>query len=222
MTHARAVYAADPSRVSSIRAEALASLPKPLPPSPEELDFSERVDRAVVQSMSMLVQAEEQLAAPISAFLPSEQTASELADKSAEQAWHQKYELVDGYTDRMLEKSQELFADVMLLIDGHEQSDVPLPDDTELPTPPPSPLLLQLNVPGGVKTWVAASQKATRASLRKADGIGARPATSPPSSPGAVPTCREQFAPCRAAIIDHAEGTRLPGTLPCHCFRFRR
>lgn len=78
MSQARAQYAANPSLASATRASAVAALPKPRLPIPQELDVSERLDRAISKCSQLLDQARAQLAAPVSDLLPSKLTPMRL------------------------------------------------------------------------------------------------------------------------------------------------
>jgi len=116
MAQARATYAANPQLVADIRARAVAKLPKPLPPTPEDLDFNERLDRAIAKSSGLIEEARAQLAAPVSAFLPAELIPDELAENQAAEEWARGCELADQTTTRTLQNNQKLFEDVMGLL----------------------------------------------------------------------------------------------------------
>lgn len=159
MIQARAKYAANPALVSKIRADATSKAPKLLPPTPESLDFDERVDRAIAKSCGLLAEAQAQLNAPVSDFLPAELTPSELAEQADAEKWAEGSQLADRTTDRMLEGSQALLDEVMGLTDELQDSGIDVPGDATLPSPPSTPALEWLNVPQQVKTWVSESKK---------------------------------------------------------------
>ncbi|TKA79208.1 hypothetical protein B0A55_03954 [Friedmanniomyces simplex] len=136
MAAARAKYAADPALTVKIRAEAIAKLPIPLPLTPESLDFNERLDRATVKSSALIAEAQAQLAAPVSDFLPGELTPSEVAEQKRAETWMQGYKLANETTDRILESNQKLFEDVMGAIAQMQADGIPVPNDYALPPPP--------------------------------------------------------------------------------------
>ncbi|KAK5133313.1 hypothetical protein LTR08_007838 [Meristemomyces frigidus] len=232
MSRIRASHATSPTLTANIRARALAQLPEPLPPSPEELDVSERLDRAVATSLHMLDQAHTQLTIPPSTSLPSSPTSPEPTDCEAAEYWHQGYVIVNATTDVMLSQDLTLYESVTALVTQLEQSALPFPPTVSLPTTPPSPRLLHLNVPIQVKTWLATSQrkisrararKSASAAQRSSVGRVSRPVaqfdgeqpgpvaapSSPPAGSARQTCCGEQFAPCRAAVPEHAAAGAL-------------
>lgn len=66
--------------------------------------------------------------------------------------------LADRAIDRMLGQNQTLFNLVSGLIDEVEQGAVQVPADIDVPSPPPSPALSQLEVPQRVRDWIADSK----------------------------------------------------------------
>ena len=217
MAQARAKYAANPDEVRRIRVDARAKLPKPLPPTPEELDCNERSDRAISQSQQMLDEARAQFAAPPSAFLPAELAPPEIAEQEAAERWTQGYELADRTTDRMLQRNDGLFNDVMGLIDDFKESGIPIPDDVEVPSPPSTPTLQQLNVPQQVKEWITDS----KAPLQKAHGQHANTArpsilASSQARHAAVPELTKLAATGKSVRSVETDGKQVPNLVARH------
>jgi len=130
MAAARAKYAANPALLATIRADAVVKLAKALPPAPETLEFNERVDRGIALSSDLVAEAQAQLAAPVSAFLPAELTPSELAELPDAENWMHEHWPAEATVDRMMANSQALYEQLMGQIDAAAHD--PL-------TPPPSP-----------------------------------------------------------------------------------
>ncbi|KAK5122070.1 hypothetical protein LTR85_004316 [Meristemomyces frigidus] len=154
MAQSRAKYAANPELVAQLASDAVAKLQKPLPPTPEVLDFNERLDRAVAGSSQLLEELRAQLAALISEFLPAELTLSEVDDKEAAESWADGYRMAAHNIERMLAKNQTLFDEIIKLIDELAQ----VPSDVEVLSMPRTPTLEELNVPRQVRKWTADSK----------------------------------------------------------------
>ncbi|KAK1812507.1 hypothetical protein LTR12_013093 [Friedmanniomyces endolithicus] len=152
MVAARAKYAADPALTFKIRADAIAKLPTSLPPTPTTLNFKECQDRAIAKSSNLIAEAQAQLAAPLSDFLPTELTAEEIAEQKEAETWMQGYKLANERSDRLLGNSQKLFEDVMDTIDQMQADGIPIPEDYLLPLPPPTPQAESPPMPGA---WFA-------------------------------------------------------------------
>ncbi|KAK4539499.1 hypothetical protein LTR36_010897 [Oleoguttula mirabilis] len=240
MAQARAKYAANPKLVAQIRANALARLAKPLPLTPEDFDFTERVDCAISSSSRLLDQARAQLAAPNSDFLPAELTPDEVAEREAVKKWEEGRRLAEGATDSMFERNQTLFDDVIGLTAAIEQAGLPMPSDIKIAPPPPTPTLEHLNVPQQVKAWIAEAVAASNKPLVKSqapitetdpsiaalqqrinvvsarlakarnDGDYAERRASKARVPGLV-ALYDGFAPCRATRQD-TPAAHMPGT----------
>ncbi|KAK0314402.1 hypothetical protein LTR01_001225 [Friedmanniomyces endolithicus] len=159
MAAARAKYAADPALSSKIRADAIFKLPTSLPPTPTAEDFDVRLDRAIAKSSDFIVEAQAQLAAPVSGFLPTELIAAEIAEQKEAEMWMQGYKRANKRNDRLLEKSQKLFEDVMGTVDQMQTDGIPIPEDCVAPSPPPRPRVESLPMPGA---WFADRETPTR------------------------------------------------------------
>lgn len=142
MVWTRARYAAKPELVSQIASEAVAKIPKMLPPTPEVLASNESLDRNMAASMHMLDEARAQLTAPIADFLPAELTPSEIADKKAAERWANESLHADHTANCMIAENQKLFNDVMGLIGEVEKA----PGEVAIAILPPTPTLEELNV----------------------------------------------------------------------------
>ncbi|KAK0768953.1 hypothetical protein LTR59_017320 [Friedmanniomyces endolithicus] len=159
MATARAKFAADPSLTSKIRADAIAKLPTALPPTSATLDFNERLDRAITKSSDIIAEAQAQLAAPVSDFLPTELTPAEIAEQKEAKIWTQGYKLAKERNDRLVGDSQELFEDVMGTIDQMQADGIPIPEDCVLPSLPSTPRAETPPMPGA---WFADGEMPTR------------------------------------------------------------
>ncbi len=159
MATARAKFAADPSLTSKIRADAIAKLPTALPPTSATLDFNERLDRAITKSSDLIAEAQAQLAAPVSDFLPTELTPAEIAEQKEAEIWTQGYKLAKERNDRLVGDSQELFEDVMGTIDQMQADGIPIPEDCVLPSLPSTPRAETPPMPGA---WFADGEMPTR------------------------------------------------------------
>ncbi|KAK5682490.1 hypothetical protein LTS10_005618 [Elasticomyces elasticus] len=148
MAAARAKYAANPALVAKIRAEAATTLSKPLPPTAEALDFSERVDRANAKSSSLITENQAQLTAPVSAFLPAELTPEEVEEQKKAEVWMQNYRRTDQKIDCMLANNQKLFDDVMSTFDQMQADPMVVPDDRTVSTAISAPPKKDRKVPG--------------------------------------------------------------------------
>ncbi|KAK1812749.1 hypothetical protein LTR12_012843 [Friedmanniomyces endolithicus] len=159
MAAARAKYSADPTLTSKIRADAIAKLPTSLPTTPATLDLNERLDRVIAKSGDLIAEAQAQLAAPVSDFLPPELTPAEVAEQKEAEMWMQGYKRAEERNDRLLGKSQKLFEDVMGTIDQMQAEGIPIPQDCVLPSPPPTPRVESPPMPGA---WFADRETPTR------------------------------------------------------------
>jgi len=158
MAEARAKYFCHPELTEKV----LTSCKLPPPsriPTPEQMEYNERLDSAIVKSETLLAQARAQLAAPVSDFLPTELTGAELVEKEDAERWMAGYRFTDKLTDTMLAKNQRLYEEVMGLIDECEADGATIPDDIEVPPAPPTPTLAELKVPQEAKDWMAQSHE---------------------------------------------------------------
>ncbi|KAK1017703.1 hypothetical protein LTR54_002362 [Friedmanniomyces endolithicus] len=152
MVAARAKYAADPALTFKICADAIAKLSTSLPPTPTTLTFKERLDHAIGKSSDLIAEAQAQLAAPVSDFLPTELIPEEVAEQKEAEMWMRGYKLANEVNDRLLENSQKLFEDVMDTIDQMQADGIPIPEDYVLLSPPPTRQAESPPMPG---TWFA-------------------------------------------------------------------
>ncbi|KAK4959151.1 hypothetical protein LTR10_003950 [Elasticomyces elasticus] len=148
MAAARAKYVTNPALVAKVRASAVTILPDPLPPTPEALDFSERVDRATAKSSSLIAETQAQLTAPVSAFLPTELTPEEVEEQKKVEVWMQNYRRTDEKIDGMLANNQKLFDDVMSTFDQMQADPVVVPHDHTVLTAISAPPKKDRKVPG--------------------------------------------------------------------------
>ncbi|KAK5714835.1 hypothetical protein LTR17_017012 [Elasticomyces elasticus] len=148
MAAARAKYAANIALVAKIRAGAVTTLPNPLPPTPEALDFSERVDRAIAKSSSLIAGTQAQLTAPVSAFLPAELTPEEVDEQKKAEVWMQNYRHTDEKIDCMLANNQKLFDDVIGTFDQMQADPLVVPHDRTVSTAISAPPKKDRKVPG--------------------------------------------------------------------------
>ncbi|KAK5712930.1 hypothetical protein LTR17_017770 [Elasticomyces elasticus] len=148
MAAARAKYAANPALVAKICADAVTTLPNPLPPTPEALDFSERVDRAIAKSSSLIAETQAQLTAPVSAFLPAELTPEEVEEQKKAEVWMQNYRRTDEKIDCMLANNQKLFDDVIGTFDQMQADSKVVPHDRTVSTAISAPSKKDRKVPG--------------------------------------------------------------------------
>ncbi|KAK5706439.1 hypothetical protein LTR97_001427 [Elasticomyces elasticus] len=148
MAAARAKYAANPALVAKIRADTVTTLPNPLPPTPEALDFSERVDRAIAKPTSLIAGTQAQLTAPVSAFLPAELTPEDVEEQEKAEVWMQNYRRTDERIDCMLANNQKLFDDVMSTFDQMQADPMVVPHDRTVSTAVSVPPKKDRKVPG--------------------------------------------------------------------------
>ena len=154
-----AKYAQNPSAFATIRATAIAKLAKPLSPTPENLDMTERTDVAIAKSTQLIEEAKAQLAKPISDYLPAQLTAEEQAEKDAADEWQKGCDHANATIDRMMAKNQELFQEVMDSIAEVEKAGILLPDDVRVPSPPSISTVTEIPaVPEAVKSYIEKSK----------------------------------------------------------------
>lgn len=103
-----------------------------LPPNPQTLDFSERVDAAIAKPSALIAEAQAQLAAPIVA--PKALTMEEKIEARRNSAWDSMKQKKDQQIDAAMESNQKLFEDVMATIDEMEANGDPIPDCSDLLT----------------------------------------------------------------------------------------
>lgn len=102
----------------------------PLPLTPSQLDFNQRVEAAIAKSTALIAEAKAQLAAPKVA--PEELTEEEEEEARRNRAWDLQYQRKNQAIDEAMEPNQALFEDVMAMIDGVEAKGVPVPDCSDL------------------------------------------------------------------------------------------
>jgi hypothetical protein len=102
----------------------------PLPLTPSQLDFDQRVEAAIAKSSALIAEAKAQLAAPKVA--PEELTEEEEEEARRNRAWDLQYLQKNQAIDEAMEPNQALFEDVMDTIDDMEAKGVPVPDCSDL------------------------------------------------------------------------------------------
>lgn len=102
----------------------------PLPLTPEQLDFDDRVEAAIAKSSALIAEAKAQLAAPIVA--PEELTEEEEEEVRRNRAWDLQYQQKNQAVDEAMARNQALFENVMGTIDDMEAKGIPIPDCSDL------------------------------------------------------------------------------------------
>ena len=102
----------------------------PLPLTPEQLDFDERVEAAIAKSSALIAEAKAQLAAPKVA--PKELTEGEQQEARRNAACDLQYQKRNQAIDEAMKRNQALFDDVMATIDEMEARGIPMPDCSDL------------------------------------------------------------------------------------------
>lgn len=145
---ARENYAAHPELLPKIE----------LPADIQEMaDFDARLDAALEKSAKLLDEAKAQLAAPCVA--PDELTAEEIAELERKREWDRRYAEADAFNDAWLARNENLFNEVMGLIDECEAKGTVIPDDVVVPEPPPTPTLEGMKAPESIAAWIRDSKK---------------------------------------------------------------
>ena len=98
----------------------------PLPLTPEQLDFDDRVEAAIAKSSALIAEAKAQLAAPKVA--PAELTEEEEEEGRCNRAWDLQYQQKNQAIDTAMARNQALFENAMATIDGMEAKGIPIPD----------------------------------------------------------------------------------------------
>ena len=107
----------------------------PYVPTPETLDFDERLDAAVSKSELLLKQALEQLAKPCVA--PDELTPEELDEEEQSAAFDAEYSRKNQIVDQHMKRNQKLFDNVMSTMNDMETKGIGLPDCSDIIDPSP-------------------------------------------------------------------------------------
>jgi hypothetical protein len=102
----------------------------PLPLTPSQLDFDDRVQAAIAKSSALTAEAKAQLAAPKVA--PEELTEEEEKEARRNRAWDLQHRQKNQATDEAMERNQALFEDVMATIDDMEAKRMPVSDCSDL------------------------------------------------------------------------------------------
>jgi hypothetical protein len=102
----------------------------PLPLTPEQLDFDERVEAAIAKSSALIAEAKAQLAAP--RIAPGKLTEEEQQEARRNAAWNLQYQKKNQAIDEVMERNQALFGDVMATIDDMEARGIPIPNCSDL------------------------------------------------------------------------------------------
>lgn len=102
----------------------------PLPLTPEQLDFDDRVEAAIAKSSALIAEAKAQLAAPEVA--PEELTKEEDEGARRNRACDLQYQQENQAIDEAMERNQALFKNVMATVDDMEANGVPIPDCSDL------------------------------------------------------------------------------------------
>jgi hypothetical protein len=106
------------------------TIPTPLPLTPEQLDFDDRVEAAIAKSSALIAEAKAQLAAPEVA--PEELTKEEDEGARRNRACDLQYQQENQAIDEAMERNQALFKNVMATVDDMEANGVPIPDCSDL------------------------------------------------------------------------------------------
>lgn len=149
MEQARKKYAANPHLVPAVRGLL------PNIPTPEELAFEERADRALAGYEYYIREAKEQLAKPCVA--PAELSPSEQAEKNLSEAWTRGYNLTNRCNVEWMDSNQSLFDDVSGTIDEMQLRGIPIPTDLGFPPSPADLPIDHLDVPHSAKAWIKGS-----------------------------------------------------------------
>jgi hypothetical protein len=158
MAEASHKYTSDPQQVAVTRTDATAKLPRPLPPTPEDLDLAERTDSAVSKTERLIREAKAQLAKPVSDYLPKQLTAAEVAEKREAENWREGLEASQAAVGDVFVKNEALLEDVMDLISELEEGRIPV-QGIVLPTPPSVPPRYTIQVPIEVGDWLQDSRE---------------------------------------------------------------
>lgn len=127
------------------------------PPAVQKaIDFNSRLDAAIDKSSALLAEAKSQLAAPCVA--PDELTPEEIAELEREAEWDRTYAKAAAINDARLTRNDDLFHEVMGLIDECEDNGIPIPHDLTVPDAP-DVSLDDLAIPDDIKTWIRESKK---------------------------------------------------------------
>lgn len=102
----------------------------PLPLTPEQLDFDDRVEPAIAKSPALIAEAKAQLAAPKVA--PEKLTKEEEEGTHHNRACDLQYQQENQAISGAMERNQALFKNVMATIDHMEANGVPIPDCSDL------------------------------------------------------------------------------------------
>lgn len=102
----------------------------PLPLTPEQLDFDDRVEAAIAKFSALIAEAKAQLAAPKVA--PEELTEEEEEEARRNRAWDLQYQQKNQAIDEAMARNQALFEDVMATVDDMEAKGIPIPDCSDL------------------------------------------------------------------------------------------
>lgn len=135
---------------------ARAKLPAYSDPTPEDMDFHERLDKANSKTLELIEEAKRALASTPADHLPKELTEAEKAEQDAAAKWMEGYKLADKWTDTVLERSERLFQEVIGMMDEVDLTDVEYPPDV------PEPTIDQVDMPPEVRAWVERSKQPWR------------------------------------------------------------
>ena len=92
---------------------------------------------------------------------PAEFTPAEQRDKARAERWDVAYEREKAFNNERLDNSQNLFEEVMGMIDSNSTHGLPLPSDTNVPDPPASSktgVEKMRPIPDDIKQWVVDSR----------------------------------------------------------------
>lgn len=142
MEQTRRKYAAEaPSGLASVG----------LIPTPEDLDYYERMDAAVAVSECLISGAQKRLAAPV--FTPLELTPAENAENASTKAWQHGYDVGNKLNEKLLKDNDKLFDATLRMIEELNINRLPVPADLDLPSPIVIPTS-QLDIPLNTHLWL--------------------------------------------------------------------
>lgn len=101
-------------------------------PNPETMDFNERADAAIAKSSALIAEALAQLTALKVA--PKELTLEEKVEARRNLAWDRTTQKKDREIDAAMKRNDQLFEEVMAMIDEMEANGDPIPDCSDLLT----------------------------------------------------------------------------------------
>ena len=164
MKLARAKYAKHPELLPDT------TLPK-YERTPEDKDFDERFGIAFAKTKRLIREGKAQLAAPVEA--PEELTKEEVEEQAANDDWDFARRRSFRLVDKMLLHNQQLFDDVMKMIDEYEE---PIPEslrDLQVHSSSHSPSTgWSTHIPDDVRLWIKQTKERAAPFQQLKEGSG--------------------------------------------------